>query len=176
MADHHRYNVCSRRIITIHKDPGDLYSAWHDPEKLITFLSGAKVVDILDDRRSIWDVDVPGIGLTSWEAEITDDREDNSIAWQTIGGTGFNHEGSVRFDPAPNNLGTEVKMEIRSRVPGGPFGNAVAKLLGRSPEDYISKTLHNFKQLMETGEVATSEGPSGREGIPENLEPEGGAS
>ncbi|HQG32712.1 MAG TPA: SRPBCC family protein [Deltaproteobacteria bacterium] len=176
MADRRGYNVCSRRSITIHRDPGELYSAWHDPGRLICFLSGAKGVDILDNRRSIWNVDVPGIGPECWEAEITDDKTDGAISWQTIGDTGFEHEGSVRFDPAPNDLGTEVKMEIRSRFPGGPFGNAIAKLIGRSPEDYISKTLHNFKQLMETGEVATGKGPSGREGIPENEETAGGES
>jgi len=176
MADRHGYNVCSRRSITIHKSPGELYSTWHDPKRLICFLSGAQEVDILDDRRSIWDVDVPGIGLRSWEAEIVDDREDRAIAWQTIGDTGFEHEGSVRFNPAPNNLGTEVKMEIRSRFPGGPFGNAIARLIGRSPDDYISKTLHKFKQLMETGEVATNAGPSGRESTPENEETVGGES
>lgn len=176
MADRHGYNVCSRRSITIHKSSGDLYHAWHDPEKLAEFLSGAKEVDILDDRHSIWNVDVPGIGLRIWETAIIDDREGNAIAWQSVGDGGFEHEGLVQFDPAPNNLGTEVKMEIRSRAPGGPFGNSIAKLLGRSPEDYISRTLHNFKQLMETGELATNQGPSGREGAPEDDRAEGGES
>jgi uncharacterized membrane protein len=125
-------------------------------------MAGAESVRELDGRRSHWSVNVPGFGRESWEAQITDDRENEAIGWQTIGETRFDHRGLVTFRRAPHDLGTEVTLDIRTRLPGGTVANAVSRLSGQSPEDYVSHTLHNFKQLMETGEIASNRGPSGR--------------
>jgi hypothetical protein len=58
-------------------------------------------------------------------------------------------------------LGTEVRLELKSHIPGGVAATTAGKLTGRSPQDFVARTLYNFKQLMETGEVATSQGPVG---------------
>lgn len=94
-------------------------------------------------------------------SEIIEDRKDRAVAWHTVGDTDFNHEAKVTFVPAPGDHGTEVTLEMKSHMCGGSIANSLAKLLGRSPEDYVSRTLRNFKELMETGEVATNEGPAG---------------
>lgn len=174
MASSHNYNISTKRRITIHKNPEELYHAWRDPGKLVNFLSGATEVHVLDDRRSRWTSEVSGKGCISWEAEVITERANNAISWRTVDGSGFDHIGSVQFTTAPNGLGTEVGLEIRTKVTGGRLGRAIARMLGRSPEDYVSQTLHNFKQFMETGEVATNKGPSGRENAPENRCAEGG--
>jgi uncharacterized membrane protein len=38
------------------------------------------------------------------------------------------------------------------------LGTAIAKLLGEEPEQQIGDELTRFKQLMEAGEIATTEG------------------
>jgi uncharacterized membrane protein len=49
------------------------------------------------------------------------------------------------------------------RPPGGAVTSAIAKLFGEEPEQQIGDELRRFKQLMEAGEIATTEGqPSGR--------------
>ena len=40
--------------------------------------------------------------------------------------------------------------------PAGFVGQLLAKLFGREPRIQARRDLHRFKQLMETGEVATS--------------------
>jgi len=45
-------------------------------------------------------------------------------------------------------------------VPGGMVTAAIAKLFGEEPEQQIGDELRRFKQLMETGEIATTEGQS----------------
>ncbi len=162
MNDREAYDVHVRRTITIARTPQDLYRVWHSPRRLAGFMAGAESVRELDGRRSHWSVNVPGFGRESWEAQITDDRENEAIGWQTIGETRFDHRGLVTFRRAPHDLGTEVTLDIRTRLPGGTVANAVSRLSGQSPEDYVSHTLHNFKQLMETGEIASNRGPSGR--------------
>ena len=47
--------------------------------------------------------------------------------------------------------------------PGGSVGIKIAKLFGRAPEQQVATDLRRLKQLLETGEIATTEGqPAGR--------------
>lgn len=45
-------------------------------------------------------------------------------------------------------------------LPGGALTATLAKLFGEEPEQQIGDNLKRFKQLMETGEIATTEGQS----------------
>jgi uncharacterized membrane protein len=51
---------------------------------------------------------------------------------------------------------------MRYDPPGGLLGRGIAKLLQREPQVQARRDLRRFKQLMETGEVATNASPSGR--------------
>jgi uncharacterized membrane protein len=98
-----------------------------------------------------------------WDADIIDDRPNELIAWASIEGADVDNSGFVRFKPAPGNRGTEVKVVIEYNPPGGVLGSALAKLFGEEPEQQIGDELNRFKQLMEAGEIATTEGqPAGR--------------
>jgi uncharacterized membrane protein len=171
MTQQRDYNVHVRRSITIDKGPEELYRAWRQPENLVRFVAVAKSVDRIDDKRSRWIAEIPGLGVESWTSEIVEDQENRLLSWRTTDNPRIHQEGTVRFVPAPNDLGTEVRLEIKSHIPGGPAASTAAKLVGRSPQDYVSRTLHNFKQLMETGEVATSQGPIGHRRIMTGVAP-----
>ena len=151
MTQQHDYDVHVRRSITIDKAPEDLYRAWRQPENLVRFVAGVQAVDMVDDKRSKWTVEIPGVGLESWTSQITEDRENQLISWRTIDNPRIEHEGTVHFTPAPNELGTEVKLEIRTHVPGGAAASAAARLLGRSPKDYVARTLHNSNSSWRPG-------------------------
>ena len=73
-------------------------------------------------------------------------------------GADVQNAGSVRFQPAPGERGTEVHVELAYDPPAGALGVAVAKLLGEEPDLQIREDLRRFKQFMEAGEVATTEG------------------
>lgn len=73
------------------------------------------------------------------------------------------NSGAVRFERTPGGRGTVVRVEIQYRPPGGAIGSLVAKLFGELPEQQVREDLRRFKQLMETGEIITTEGqPAGR--------------
>jgi uncharacterized membrane protein len=56
-----------------------------------------------------------------------------------------------------------VTVDMRYALPGGTIGSAVAAWFGRDPRQSIKMDLRRFKQVMETGEVITTEGqPAGR--------------
>jgi uncharacterized membrane protein len=159
---HHRnYNVGVKRSITVLKPVGEVYRMWRSPETWGRFAAGTQSVELLNERRSRWRVNIPSIGVKSWVSEITRDVENRELSWETVGETDFDHQARVSFKAAPGDHGTEVTLEIKSHLVGGRLTSGFAKLLGRSPEDYASRTLRNFKELVETGEVATNEGPAG---------------
>ena len=98
-----------------------------------------------------------------WDAEITDDRPHEMIAWRSVEGSDVEHSGVVRFEPAPGDRGTMVSVDMRYAPPGGTLGSAVAAWFGEDPPQSIKMDLRRFKQVMETGEVITTEGqPAGR--------------
>ena len=64
----------------------------------------------------------------------------------------------MRFADAPADRGTEVRVELQLRRPGGTAGAAIAKLFGEEPGQQLTDDLRRFKQVMETGEVVLSDG------------------
>jgi uncharacterized membrane protein len=92
-----------------------------------------------------------------WDAEVTEDRPNERIAWRSVGGH-VDNDGSVRFVPAPGGRGTEVHVTMHYDPPGGALGRWAARLFGESPEQQVYDDLRHFKQVMETGEVVLSEG------------------
>ncbi|MDX2099107.1 MAG: SRPBCC family protein [Leptolyngbyaceae cyanobacterium bins.59] len=143
---------------TINKPADELYRYWHNFENLPTFMKHLQAVTVLDDRRSHWVANAPLGMKVEWDAEIINDQENNLIAWASVEGADVDNSGFVRFQPAPHNRGTEVKVVLEYNIPGGAVTAAVAKLFGEEPEQQIGDDLRRFKQLMEAGEIATTEG------------------
>ena len=98
-----------------------------------------------------------------WDAEIYNEKTNELIAWRSLPESDVVNAGSVRFKPL-GARGTEVKVVLNYNVPGGKVSALIAKLFGREPGQMIAEDLRRLKQIMETGEAATTEGqPSGRD-------------
>jgi uncharacterized membrane protein len=92
-----------------------------------------------------------------WDAEITEDRPNEMIAWRSLPDADVTNSGVVRFEPAPAGRGTVVRVEIAYRPPGGAAGRLFAKLFGEEPAQQVKGDLNRFKQVIETGEVVVSD-------------------
>ncbi len=160
--DSHDFDVRASRTITILRPPEDVYAAWRSLEPVARATRGALKVHVDDARRSQWSARIPRFGCMRWDSEIVREEAGREIEWRTDDGADVPHHGVVRFRPAPAAGGTEVTLEVEADLKGGKAGHVVSRLMGRSPEDYLSRALHGFKALMETGEVATNAGPTGR--------------
>jgi uncharacterized membrane protein len=120
-------------------------------------------VQVLADRRSHWVVTTPGGKHLHWDSEITTDEPGKVIAWHALEGADVDNSGSVHFEPAPAGRGTIIRVAFHYCPPVGRFGSVLAKLIGAEPEFELAKDLRRLKQLLETGEIATTEGqPAGR--------------
>jgi uncharacterized membrane protein len=85
------------------------------------------------------------------------DRPDEAIGWRSVEGTRVPNRGVVRFEPAPGDRGTQVRVELKYEPPGGALGSAFAKLFGEEPSQQIAGDLRRLKQVLETGEVLHSD-------------------
>lgn len=144
--------------LIINRAPEELYQYWHDFENLPRFMRHLESVRVKGGGRSHWVAKAPAGTSVEWDAEITEDRPNELISWRSLEGSDVDNSGSVRFEPAPGNRGTIVKVEINYTPPMGVLGSLVAKLFGEEPGQQAQEALRCFKQLMETGEVAVSDG------------------
>ncbi|MBD2099489.1 SRPBCC family protein [Leptolyngbya sp. FACHB-261] len=152
------------KTLTINKPAADLYRFWHNFENLPHFMKHLKSVKVYDAKRSHWVTSGPLDQTVEWDAEITEDQENQLIAWKSVENAEIANSGFIRFQPTSNDRGTEVKVVTEYNPPGGAIGDAIAKLFGESPKQQLGDDLRRFKMLMETGEIATTEGqPKGHD-------------
>jgi uncharacterized membrane protein len=143
------------RAVTINKPASELYAYWRDFAKLASFMDNVERIDILDGTRSHWVVKAPGGRTVEWNARITEEREDELIAWTSEEGADVANSGRVEFRDA-GARGTVIVATIAYDPPVGTLGKLVAKIFQREPAIQARRDLRRFKQLMETGEIATS--------------------
>jgi len=148
------------KAITIDRSPEDLYEFWRNFENLPLFMNHLKTVECLGENLSHWEANGPAGTTVKWDAELTGDIPNKSVAWRTTQGKLVDHSGSVQFEQAHGGRGTVVKVKLQYHPTGGVVGAKVAKLFGEAPEQQIAVDLRRFKQLMETGEVSRTEGQS----------------
>jgi uncharacterized membrane protein len=150
------------KSIAINRPLEELYSYWRQLENLPRVMRHLESVREIDVKQSRWIAAGPAGSRVEWDAEITTDRPNQLIAWQSRGADVPN-QGFVEFKRLPADRGTVVTVHLQYAPPTGRLGATIAKLFGRAPEQEIEIDLRRWKQLMETGEVATTEGqPSGK--------------
>jgi uncharacterized membrane protein len=144
--------------VTIDKSPDQLFQFWRNFENLPRIMQHLESVRVLDDRRSRWVARAPA-GLTvEWDAELVDERANELISWRSLPGADVTSTGSVRFRPAPQGRGTEVEVVLEYTPPAGLLGVGVARLFGEEPDQQVADDLRHFKNLMEAGEIPTTDG------------------
>ncbi len=152
----------------INCSPEKAYGYWRDLENLPRFMQYLESVKTTGDGRSEWTAVGPLDKKIHWTAEITEERENERIAWRSIEGSEVETSGRVEFFANAHGRGTVVKATIQYDPPAGALGKAFATLMGKDPQFLVREDLRHFKALLETGEVATTvgqtHGPRGRIG------------
>jgi uncharacterized membrane protein len=144
--------------VTISRLPHQLYEFWRDFDHLPLFMTHLVAVESLGPQRSRWVVKAPAGRTLEWEAEVINDIRDELIGWRTLARADVVSAGSVRFQPAGAERGTEVHVKLQYHPPGGKLGAAIAWMLGHEPSQTVREDLRRLKQLMEAGEAPTIEG------------------
>jgi len=143
------------RAVTINRPREDCYAFWRDFTNLPPILDNVVRIEVLDNERSHWVVKSPGGGIVEWDSRITEDREGELIAWASEEGADIPNSGRIEFRDA-GNRGTVVVATINYDQPFGTLGRVISRIFQREPKMQAQRDLRRFKQLMETGEIATS--------------------
>jgi uncharacterized membrane protein len=144
--------------ITVLRPAGKVYEFWRDFENLPHFMTHLVDVDTTTNGKSHWIAKGPLGTKVEWDAQIIVDIPGEAIGWKSLDGADVDTAGSVRFREIPNGRGTEVRVNLKYDPPAGRVGIAVARLFGQSPEKQVREDMRRFKQLMESGEIASIDG------------------
>ena len=150
------------RAVTINRPVEEVYQFWRDLENLPRFMQNLKQVSVRDGQ-SHWVAEAPLGTTVEWDAVIDQDQPNSKISWHSIPGSQIENAGTVLFQPAPGNRGTELRVMLEYKAPGGSLGAALAKILGDEPDIQVREDLRRLKMLLETGQIITVKGQtSGR--------------
>jgi len=147
------------KSITVNSTPKELFRFWRDYENLPRFMEDLESVTELDETRSHWVANGPGGKRFECDAEIYNEKENELIAWRSLPGADITNAGSVHFEEAPGH-GAYVKVVLNYNPPGGKAAALLARLLRKEPGQLVEHNLRRLKQLVETGEIPTTEGQS----------------
>ena len=159
--------VEDQATFTINKPAGELYDMWHAIENAPKWQEAIHSVtpDPANPKASHWVMDLPGGKTLEWDAEWTAEEPGQRLAYRTIGDPQVPLAGQVTFEPAASGRGTVVRVVQQMVIPGGRLGSTLGGLVSRSSAGFVRENLRHFKQLAETGEVATTKGqPVGKRG------------
>jgi uncharacterized membrane protein len=165
------HDIHLEKSITINKSPNELYAFWRSFENLPRIMRHLESVTPIDIGRSHWVAIGPAGKKFEWDAEIYNEKPNELIAWRSLSGSDVVNAGSVRFEAGPSGRGTRVNVVMNYNVTGGRLTALFARLFGAEPGQMIEDDLRRFKQLMEAGEIATTEGQSsGRNAIGQSVQ------
>lgn len=143
----------STRSVTINRPRDELYAFFRDFANLPKFMDNIERVEVRDADHSHWVVKAPGGRTVEWDSTVTEEVVPDHYAWTSTGDVA----NSGRIDFADAGLrGTVVTASVAYDPPAGAIGKLVAKLFQREPSIQNRRDLRRFKQLMETGEIATN--------------------
>jgi uncharacterized membrane protein len=148
-------DAITARAVTINRPASELYAYWRDFANLATFMDNVVSVTPTDGGRTHWVVKAPAGKTVEWDAVVTEDKPNELIAWTSEDGADVPNSGRIEFREA-GARGTVVTATIIYDPPAGPIGKLIAKMFQREPAIQARRDLRRFKQLMETGEIATS--------------------
>lgn len=156
------------RTTVIARQRDEVYRVWRDFTGLPRFMEHLEQVGILPDGRSHWIARGPGGVQSEWDAELTDDRSGERIAWRTAPGADAPHRAEITFEDVHGG-GTEVRLTVEYEAPGGrlgrmfaehapagALGRAVQRLLGFTPEQMVGRALERLRAEMEATAPAAS--------------------
>ena len=153
--------VSVERSITVMAIPEQLMEFWSEPKNLPQLIPALDSAEKHADGFWIFHTQDPLGRRFSWRAQFSESAKSN-LRWLAKEDSHLSALIELQFSPAENGRGTTITCRVNYHPLAGKLGAALASAIGRSTEQMVRETLRRSKQLIETGEIATTEGqPSG---------------
>jgi uncharacterized membrane protein len=145
-----------RRAITVARPQEEVYEFWSKPENLERIFPNIASITPLPDQKWLWKVSPVGSFTFNWQTEPIVSEPARRMSWKSVRESPLEQAGSVTFAPAPGGKGTEVQLTV-SWLARGPISSLALPFLGKGSAWHAIETLRRAKQLLETGELTTSD-------------------
>lgn len=146
-----REPVVVNKTIHVEATPERVYELWSNYENFPRFMSNVQDVRDLGNGRSHWVVKGPAGASVEWDAQLTDARPGEVLAWQSEGNADVQNSGQVRFER--EGTGTRVSVYMSYMPPAGGIGHAIASLFASNPKQEMDEDLARMKAFIETGKA-----------------------
>jgi len=152
--------------VAVQRTPEELYKFWRELSNLPRVLSHVEAIETYEGGRfRVQGKRVAGREL-SWDAQIIDDIPNEQFTWSSTTSAPLASRGQVSFRPLGGDRGTSLQLSLRFEPRPGTVASTLLHMLGDAPEQLLKAELRRFKQWIETGELATTEGqPSGKRSL-----------
>jgi uncharacterized membrane protein len=155
-----------RKSIAINRPIEELFAFWRDLENLPSIMSHVQSVQSTSERRSHWRANTPERRPIEWDTELLIEAPNEKLQWRSVEGSSVSTEGLVIFEALPGGRGTLLKLDLQYRPAHAKSASRLLRLFGATPQHQVRQDLRRFKQRVEAGEVATTQGqPSGRRSL-----------
>ena len=118
------------------------YNQWTQFEEFPSFMEGVKDVTQIDDTHLHWVAEIGGV-REEWDAEITDQRPDERIAWMSTSGPA--NSGVVTFERLDDEM-TRIVVEMDWQPEG--MRESAGAALGLD-ERRVEGDLERFREMIE---------------------------
>ena len=145
----HAHGIEVQKTLHVNAPVEQVFGFWSDYQNFPRFMSNVREVRVSEDR-SQWVVSGPAGMPVEWSSEVVRFRPNEVIEWRSLPGSRVKHDGTVRFEAAPEG-GTRLSVCLRYVPPGGALGHALASLLGADPKSGMDGDLMRMKSMIETG-------------------------
>ena len=122
---------------------GTVYNQWTQFEEFPRFMEGVEEVRQIDDTHLHWVAEFGG-SRHEWDAEITEQRPDERVAWRNT--EGKDNAGVVTFHRLDDDT-TRIMVQM-DFVPEG-IKERIGDAIG-APDRRVKGDLNRFKELVET--------------------------
>ena len=133
--------------VVVEAPVSQVFNYWRNLENLPNFMSNIEEVRSVGNRRTHWRVKGPLGAKLEFDAQTTQEQENQTIAWESLDGN-VETSGEVRFQElGENRTRVEVSMSYAD-PPGGKLGEVGARIVA-NPQVMVDQDLQNFKEIME---------------------------
>ena len=137
------------QTVDVHTPVTTAYNQWTQFESFPEFMNGVVSVRQLDDRHTHWVTRVGGVHR-EFDAEITEQRPDELIAWRSIDGD-VAHAGRVTFDRLAAD---ETRVTVNLSWQPDNLTEKAGSLLGLDDRQ-VKSDVERFKEFIENRGVET---------------------
>jgi uncharacterized protein YndB with AHSA1/START domain len=139
-------HVIERRI-EIDAPVARVFDFFSDFESFPRWMKNIREVHYTGRRFTRWSAEAPFGTAVEWEAETTHFEPGRRISWRSVRGD-VDTEGEVLFEETRRGT-TLLRVILGYAVPAGRFGEMVASLFGKNPQQQLEDDLERFATVVE---------------------------